>query len=79
MRPFLDRKCANSVNLSVCTLIWLDKSVKLCHSPSLRIVKNFSIVMLLLCSIPLLVYLTLAEPGTWVYPECNLYFSILFF
>ena len=41
MMPCLDRNCENSVSLSVCTWIWSDRSVKSCHSPSLRMCEEF--------------------------------------
>jgi hypothetical protein len=37
----IDRNFENSVNLSVCTLIWLDRCVMLCHFPSFMVAKSF--------------------------------------
>ena len=61
MMPCLDRNCRNSVNLSVCTWIWSDMSVKSCHSPSLRMAKNFSIVKIFPCLISVKAHLKLTE------------------
>ena len=58
--PCVHRNCENSVSLSVCTLIWLDRSVMLCHFPSLRVAKSFIIVKWFLCSISVLSHLKLA-------------------
>ena len=41
MMPCVDRNCENSVSLSVCTLIWPDRSVMLCHFPSFMMAKSF--------------------------------------
>jgi hypothetical protein len=60
MMPCVDRNCANSVSLSVCTLIWSDRSVMLCHFPSLRVAKSFVVVKGFLCSISVLLHLNLA-------------------
>jgi hypothetical protein len=49
--PWLDRNCESSVSFSVFTYIWSDRLVNVCHSPSLRILKNFSIGKGLLSSI----------------------------
>jgi len=49
--PWLDRNCESSVSVLVFTCIWSDRLVKVCHSPSLRILKNFSIGIGLLGSI----------------------------
>ena len=57
--PCVDRNCENSVSLSFCALIWLDKSVMVCHFPSLMMVKSFIIVKGFLCSISVLSHLNL--------------------
>jgi hypothetical protein len=44
MMPCVDRNCENSVSLSVCALIWPDRSVMLCHFPSFMIAKSFRVV-----------------------------------
>jgi hypothetical protein len=58
--PCVHRNCENSVSLSVCTLIWLDKSVMVCHFPSFMVAKSFIIVKGVLCSISVLLHLNLA-------------------
>ena len=67
--PCLDRNCRNSINMSVCTWIWSDRSVKWCHSPSLRMVKNFSIVKIFPCSISVKAHLNLTEHVIEAYPD----------
>ena len=61
MMPCVDRNFENSVSLSVCTLIWPDRSVMLCHFPSFMMVKSFKVVKVFLCSISVLLHLNLAE------------------
>ena len=61
MMPCIDRNFENSVNLSVCTLIWPDRSVMLCHFPSFMMAKSFGVDKVLLFSISVPLHLNLAE------------------